>query len=327
MAGVWLPLVLGFVGVAALLGGALARARRLLPVDRPNERSLHTVPVPRIGGMAIMAVLLPVALATIPGAVAWVAPAAVLALVSGVDDVRGLPVRVRFGVQGAVAAWAMSAAMTGQPLWAVAIAWFLTVWMTNLYNFMDGSDGLAGGMAVFGFGTYAVAAGLAGDPAMAASCGTLAAGAAAFLLFNFNPARVFMGDAGSIPFGFLAAVFGVAGWQAGHWDPVFPALVFAPFVLDATVTLLRRLARGERIWQAHRTHYYQRVIQLGAGHRRTALVEYALMAGVSAAALLGNLYGRTLPMALACAGVFALIGWNIDRRWARRTVPDAGRGG
>ena len=322
-----LPAILAFVGVAAVLGWALARGRRLLPVDRPNERSLHTVPVPRIGGMAIMAVLLPVALLTIPEAIRWVAPAAVLAIVSGIDDFRGLPVRVRFGVQGVVAAWAVAAAMAGQPLWALAIAWFLTVWMTNLYNFMDGSDGLAGGMAVFGFGSFAIAAGLAGDTGMATACGALAAAAAAFLLFNFNPARVFMGDAGSIPLGFLAALFGIAGWRAGHWGPLFPVLVFSPFVLDATVTLLKRLLRGERIWQAHRTHYYQRLIQLGAGHRRTALLEYLLMAGAAVAALAGNLHGLMLPAAMVCGIVFVAIGWVVDRRWARRPVTDAARAG
>jgi len=318
-----LPAMLCFIGVAVVLGFALARLRRLLPVDRPNERSLHSAPVPRIGGMVIMAVVVPVALGMIPDAFAWVAPMAMLAIVSGVDDVRGLPVSVRFGVQAVVAAWAVSAAMAGQPLWAVTIAWFLTVWMTNLYNFMDGSDGLAGGMAVFGFGTYAVAASLAGDPAMAAACGALAAAAGAFLLFNFNPARVFMGDAGSVPLGFLAALFGIVGWRAGHWSPLFPALVFSPFVVDATVTLLMRLQRGERLWHAHRTHYYQRLIQLGLGHRRTALFEYMLMAGASVAALAGNHHGRTLEAAAVCLLVFVAIGWTIDRRWASRPVSDA----
>jgi len=259
----------------------------------------------------------------VPNAFVWVAPTAVLAIVSGVDDVRGLPVSVRFGVQAVLAAWAVSAAMAGQPLWEVAIAWFLTVWMTNLYNFMDGSDGLAGGMAVFGFGTYAVAAGLSGDPAMAAACCALAAASGAFLLFNFSPARVFMGDAGSVPLGFLAALFGIAGWRAGHWGPLFPALVFSPFVLDATVTLLVRLQRGERFWHAHRTHYYQRLIQLGVGHRRTALFEYTLMAGASVAALAGNLHGRTLEAAAVCLLVFGAIGWAIDRRWSSRSVSDA----
>jgi UDP-N-acetylmuramyl pentapeptide phosphotransferase/UDP-N-acetylglucosamine-1-phosphate transferase len=315
------PALVAFVGVACVLAIALGRARRLLPVDRPNERSLHVAPVPRMGGMAMMAVVVPVALAWVPGALWWVAPTALLAVVSGVDDVRGLPVRVRLAVQAAAAAWAVWAvwAIAPGPAWVGVIAWLATVWMTNLYNFMDGSDGLAGGMAVAGFGTYALAAWLAGDPALATACLVVAAAAAAFLMFNFNPARVFMGDAGSVPLGFLAAAFGLAGWRAGHWSALFPVLAFAPFVADATVTLARRGLRGERVWEAHRTHYYQRLIQLGTGHRRTALLEYALMAIAGTAAIWGARSGRTVEAAVLVAIPLVAVGIAIDRRWARRS--------
>jgi UDP-N-acetylmuramyl pentapeptide phosphotransferase/UDP-N-acetylglucosamine-1-phosphate transferase len=318
-----LPALLAFAGTATVLALALSRGKRVLPVDRPNERSLHSTPIPRIGGMAMMAVLVPVALATVPGAAAWVLPMAVLAVVSGIDDFRGLPVAVRFGAQGLVAAYAVGLALTGLPWWVFTLAWLATVWTTNLYNFMDGSDGLAGGMAVFGFGSFAIAGWQAGDPMLAASCVAVAASAAGFLLFNFNPARVFMGDAGSVPLGFLAALFGAIGWRAGYWDLVFPVLVFAPFVVDATVTLMHRLMRGERVWQAHRSHYYQRLIQLGAGHRRTALLEYTLMASMAAAALAGRATGHTTAAAAASAAVLVALGAAIDVRWARRQAKAA----
>ena len=86
-----------------------------------------------------------------------------------------------------------------------------------------------------------------------------------------------MGDAGSIPLGFLAATIGLTGWQHGNWPWWFFPLVFSPFIMDATITLLKRLIKKEKVWQAHRAHYYQRLVQSGFGHRFTALGEYVLM--------------------------------------------------
>ena len=125
-------------------------------------------------------------------------------------------------------------ATTGlHPAWQAVLA-LATMWVTNLYNFMDGSDGLAGGMALFGFGAYALSAWLAGDAVFVVVAASIAAASAAFLVFNFPPAKVFMGDAGSIPLGFLAAALGILGWRAGHWPLWFPVLVFSPFIIDAS---------------------------------------------------------------------------------------------
>src|SRR5262249_56892173 len=124
-------------------------------------------------------------------------------------------------------------------------------------NLRDGSDGLAGGMALIGFGAYAVAANDAGHGALAGVSIAVAAASAAFLFFNFAPARIFMGDVGSVPLGFLAGTLGILGWREGAWPLWFPMLVFAPFACDATLTLIRRLLRRERVWEAHREHYYQ----------------------------------------------------------------------
>ena len=95
-----------------------------------------------------------------------------------------------------------------------------------------------------------------------------------------------MGDAGSTLFGFLAACLGLLGWQLGIWTLWFPGLVFSPFIVDATVTLIRRLLRGEKIWRPHREHYYQRLVLSGWGHRRTVLAEYGVMALCGGFALL-----------------------------------------
>jgi UDP-N-acetylmuramyl pentapeptide phosphotransferase/UDP-N-acetylglucosamine-1-phosphate transferase len=151
------------------------------------------------------------------------------------------------------------------------------VWATNLYNFMDGADGLAGGMGVMGFGAYMFAAALGDAPAMAQACAILSGACLGFLFFNFPPARIFMGDAGSIPLGFLSAALGLHGVLSRTWSWWFPLLVFSPFWVDASITLLKRVVRGEKIWLAHRQHYYQRLILSGWTHRQTAWAYYALM--------------------------------------------------
>jgi UDP-N-acetylmuramyl pentapeptide phosphotransferase/UDP-N-acetylglucosamine-1-phosphate transferase len=203
-------------------------------------------------------------------------------------------------------------------MWQAALA-IATAWMINLYNFMDGSDGLAGGMAVFGFGAYALGAWLVGDAVLTVVAASIAAAAVAFLAFNFHPAKVFMGDAGSIPLGFLAAALGLVGWHAGHWPLWFPVLVFSPFTVDASITLARRLLRGEAFWRAHRSHYYQRLVQLGWGHRNTALAEYALMAVCGATALWALGQQPTVQwVALAAISLgYGALAVAVDIAWRR----------
>ena len=310
--------LISFAVTFALLRLLLARFARLA-LDEPNERSLHERPVPRTGGVALT---VGAATCLAFGATPLWLPLLLAALLAGLsfaDDLRGLPTGVRLCahlVAAALAAWYLVSPMHPLALAALAVG---VAWITNLYNFMDGSDGLAGGMALIGFGTYALAAATAGDTPLAAASLALAAAAAAFLLVNFPPARMFLGDVGSVPLGFLAAALGLAGWRDDLWPLWFPLLVFAPFIGDATLTLLRRLARGERVWRAHREHYYQRLVRLGAGHRGTALTAYALMLVCAGAAL----YGRNEPPAVqagavAAAGLVLVVAaaW-IDVRWAR----------
>ncbi|MFZ5510934.1 MAG: MraY family glycosyltransferase [Pseudomonadota bacterium] len=295
-------------------------------LDRPNERSLHAAPVPRTGGVAIMAGVAAAASVAVSVGTPFRDDVAValflafaLAILSFVDDMRGLDIRLRLFAHMAAAAALLSQSAQGMAIPAL-LAFPLLVWMTNLYNFMDGADGLAGGMALFGFGAYAAAAGVAGDAALAAVSASCAVAAAAFLLFNFHPARIFMGDAGSIPLGFLAGALGWLGWQHGLWDAWFPVVVFSPFIADATITLLYRLVRGERVWQAHREHLYQRLVRLGWGHRGTALAEYALMGVCAAAALLFReaqaQYITAMLVALTLA--YALLVTLVVRAWRAR---------
>jgi len=290
---------------------------RDLPLDRPNERSLHSIPVPRIGGLALVPSIA-CGWLLVPNAVPWTiwVPASMVFAISCVDDVADLSAAVRLAVHliaATVTAFGLMYAMNG--LVATLIAILAIAWMTNLFNFMDGADGLAGGMALFGFGTYAVAAWIAGDIGLALACCAISAAAGTFLWFNFHPARVFLGDAGSIPLGFLAASLGVQGWIDGLWPMWFPLVVFSAFIVDATVTLLRRAARGERIWQAHREHCYQRLVRHGWGHRRTALVEYALMIACGVLALTAY---RTAPLTQTILVAGCVLSYLVLLIWVDR---------
>lgn len=310
--------------VAALAcAGVLAMMLRFsssrLPLDRPNARSLHDRPIPRVGGIAVLA---GVALSAAADPAAWPTPlmvALVLAAVSLADDFYQLPVALRLVVHLAAASLTAWYLLSPMNLFALALIAIAIAWITNLYNFMDGSDGLAAGMTIIGFGAYAAAAWFSGDAALASACAALAGGALGFLAFNFHPARVFLGDVGSIPLGYLAAALGLVGWRGDLWPLWFPLLVFAPFIGDATVTLLRRALRGEKVWQAHREHYYQRLVRMGVGHRGTALIAYALMLGCASLALAAKDQAPTMQLLLVGASILVLVSVaaGIDRHWSR----------
>jgi len=297
----------------------MLKAQDRLPLDVPNHRSLHVLPVPRSGGIAMLAGIF-VGFAVMQTPLVIVLPVTVLVAFSHFDDLLGLPIPLRIGAQLAAAAGFVYASLPGLTP-ALLIPTVLGImWVTNLYNFMDGSDGLAGGMTVIGFSFLGIGSWMSGDEALLIDCAVVAAGGAAFLLFNFPPARLFMGDAGSVPIGFLASVLSLSGWRDGNWPLWFPAAVFSPFIVDATVTLLKRAGAGERVWEAHNKHYYQRLVRMGWGHRKTALAEYALMLASGGAALWAL---REPPYLQLCAlvglvALHAILALWVDYAWRRR---------
>lgn len=297
--------------------------------DVPNERSLHTSPLPRMGGIGLVAGAVSGWVLTIDVLTWWLLlPLTILFLVSLLDDIRGLSVRVRLLVQLlATAILVVGSGMLAQQGGGVALLLLLfTVWVVNLYNFMDGSDGLAGGMALFGFAMYGFAALMQGAEAAFASLNfSISAAALGFLVYNFAPAKIFMGDAGSISLGFLAAAMGIWGWQMSYWPAWFPLLVFSPFIVDATVTLIKRVMRGARVTEAHCEHYYQRAVQLGWGHRKLALIEYVLMLSVGISSLCALWKEELLLLVLVgWAIIYIVMMMWLDKRWtihvSRQTV-------
>lgn len=291
-------------GISCVVTHLLTRPDGPLQIlDHPNERSLHSAPIPRTGGLAMWAgVLIGTAVALLAldagPELAWIAVAVVVVgIVSFIDDKFRVPVALRLTAHLIAGGLLLIGGFGLQSLWlpgveldlpkgiALTVSVLFVVWMTNLYNFMDGMDGLAGGMAVIGFVTFSALGWLAGEPVFAMFSGIVAAAVAGFLVFNFPPARIFMGDTGSATLGFLAASLVLWAARDGIFPPWVGLLIFSPFVVDATVTLLRRLVRRDRIWVAHRTHYYQRLVRFGWGHKKTVLAEYLLMAACSGSAL------------------------------------------
>jgi UDP-N-acetylmuramyl pentapeptide phosphotransferase/UDP-N-acetylglucosamine-1-phosphate transferase len=291
--------------------------------DIPNERSLHETPIPRIGGVGLIAGILTGWAWMFYSLVWWlVLPLIILFVVSLLDDIQGLPVGKRLATHLIAAAILIggSGIISQQGIVIAVLLILFTVWMTNLYNFMDGSDGLAGGMALSGFTTYGIAALMNNNDVFAMLNFTIGAAALAFLFNNFHPAKVFMGDSGSIPLGFLAAGVGLWGWLQGCWPAWFPVLVFSPFVVDASVTLVKRALRGAKVSEAHREHYYQRLIQLGWGHRNVSLIEYGLMVAVGSSAIFALHDMFPWKILLAWGAIFGLLMVVIDIAWKKNRL-------
>lgn len=298
--------VIAHLLIAKLISSAVPKV-----LDYPNVRSLHDVPVPRTGGIGIViGILAAWSLLDISLPLELWISVSLLTVVSFVDDLRSLPIFLRLVIHSAVAmVFSFSLfypSYGGLMTFGIGLA---VLWMINLYNFMDGSDGLAGGMALIGFGYYGLAAFLAGNYGFAIINLCIVGAAAAFLLFNFHPARIFMGDAGSVTLGYLAAALGILGWIEALWPPWFPLLIFSPFIADATTTLVKRLLRGDRVWQAHCEHYYQRLVRCGLGHRNTALLSYLLMLIAGGSALWSTRQDSLIQglLAVIWAGIYFIM--------------------
>jgi len=312
--------------------GLLARVlERRAIVDRPNHRSSHDRPTPRGGGLAIVAVIAAawaLGLATAPDQAAWHLPTLVafvaLAAVSWIDDLRTLPALPRIAAQAAAVVAAMWSWPEQQmvfqgllPAWADhALAGLAWLWFVNLFNFMDGIDGLAGSeAAAIGLGLAGLAL-TAGPGDGVAPLAALTAGAAAgFLWHNRPPARIFMGDVGSVPLGFVLGWLLLDAAAQGLWA----AALILPgyFLADATITLVRRAARGERVWRAHREHFYQIAVRRGLSHGQ-ALVSILLANGTLLALGFVSVWAPWPALAGAVAVIGLLLAHLAGRLGAAR---------
>jgi len=278
--------LLGVVAIATGLVSCLAtgalipilRRRELL--DHPSARSSHSVPTPRGGGVAVIGsvllawIVLAQAGLVRPAVIGISLGAGLLAIICWIDDLRGLSPMLRLLAQGATVAIGVSALPETQnalqgwlgPVFYVGGLGLLWVWWINLFNFMDGIDGLAGSeAAAIGAGLLLFGSvGAGADPALRAFVAAVTGAAIGFLVWNWSPARVFLGDVGSVALGYVLG-FLLLGWAVrGYWKIALILPLY--FLADATITLARRLLRGERIWQAHREHFYQQAVRRGLSH-------------------------------------------------------------
>lgn len=312
-----------------LRGYALERSL----LDVPNHRSSHTVATPRGGGLAIAAASLggiaalgALGVVPLPAVLALLGGGAMIAAIGWLDDRSHVAARWRFLVHLAAASWALYWAgglpalslgtwrvelgMAGPVLGALGI-----VWLTNLYNFMDGIDGIAGGEAL----TVGAAAGIllwtGGVPGLGAASLVMAVASAGFLVWNWSPARIFMGDVGSGYLGFVFAVLALFSERQGRLPLLLWAVLLGVFLFDATVTLVRRVMRGERFFDAHRKHAYQRAVQAGWPHSRTSGAVLAVNLLLALTAWAGWRQPRLVPAAFVASMVLLAAAYLwVERR-------------
>jgi len=305
------------------------RIRELLTrrglIDHPNERSSHTIPTPRGGGMAITALTIA---ALVTGSlvsrlfqprqvIGFVLAGLLIGTVSLIDDVHSLSARVRLIAQGLAAVMVMAACgYLSQVRFAndtidlgfagAALTLLWIVGLTNAYNFMDGIDGIAGAQALvagLGWTTLGV---LLGEPAPVLMGIFIAGSSAGFLVHNWPPARIFMGDVGSA---FLGLAFASLPFltRRGPADLFIPAVLLVwPFVFDTSLTFIRRLRRKENPFIAHRSHLYQRLNIAGFSHARVSTI-YGLLAVLGAAAAIAFPFASG-PLQLGLASSVVITG-------------------
>lgn len=313
----------------------LGLLNRLNIVDKANARSSHEGEIPRGGGLAVLLAFFVGAGGLFfrhpqPVLGTLIALVALQAGMSFFDDRRPLSWRVRLGVHFVTAAlMAVTLTITGWELGGKAFAFgaIAIVWMAgyaNAFNFMDGINGLAGAQALvtgLGMAAIGIAGGVAWSHDAVVLAVVLAGASGGFLPHNFPRARMFMGDVGSVPIGFLLAA--LAAWlvRDGGTHLALPLFcLHLNFVMDTTVTVFRRWRRGEVLHEGHREHFYQRAIRGGASHAQVTYSEMALQAIVLALALGATKTKQpwaTGAAALVVSGVWAVFFRGCERRFRR----------
>ncbi|HEV8592771.1 MAG TPA: glycosyltransferase family 4 protein, partial [Pyrinomonadaceae bacterium] len=267
-------------------------------LDVPNERSSHDTPTPRGGGLIIAAVCLAsyVVLCLADGlrfSWGYFAGALLVSGISWLDDLRSISFTWRLAVHVVAAILLilnlgpLSGTTDSSPLWAyvgyvTTVLW--VVWLINAYNFMDGIDGIAGLQAVVAGAAWATLSALSNSSPVSIYAGVVACASLGFLVHNWQPAKIFMGDVGSAFLGFTLASLPLLSAKEGQHSSAAISIAGITFVFyfvfDTVVTFTRRLLRGERVWQAHRTHLYQRMVISGMRHASVTLI-YGIFAAIT----------------------------------------------
>ncbi|MBB1126193.1 MraY family glycosyltransferase [Thiospirillum jenense] len=325
-------------GVTCLISAGITRWLITRPalfasiLDHPNARSLHQQPIPRTGGIAIfiailfgggamIAIVPPLTNAQMTRSLVLCLAVLLVGGVSFLDDWRQVARRYRLLIHCTAALLVYSANLAWDYSWlpgstglmpsfiALPLTLLFIIWMINLYNFMDGMDGFASSQAIIGFSALAILGIHAGDWVFTGFSLVIIAAALGFLTGNFPPARIFLGDLGASLFGLLAAVLILWGANDGLFSLWIGALAFSPFIVDATWTLLRRAMHREPIWNAHRSHHYQRLVLSGWSHRKTLLASYPIIIAAAATAVAAVSLApiEQWQLLFGWAGIYSLI--------------------
>ena len=302
----------------ALTVWAVGVVIKRLTLDHPNDRSSHTVPTPRGGGLGVMPVIL-LAWVLFTDYRPWTLLIGSLALMLGswIDDRRGLPALTRLLLQSVVVA-VFTVTLPIEILPLLIVVWFALLWFVNLYNFMDGIDGITGVETVslcVGITVICLISGTA--PNLVIPALIIAAAGLGFLVWNWHPAKVFLGDSGSVPLGLLTGGLLIELAFAGQWQAAL--ILPAYYLADATITLCSRLLNGEKIWQAHRKHFYQRATRGGAGPVRVSVIVLTGNLGLTLCACLTAWGHNFLGLSLAAANIFCVL--TVLQRWGKDAPP------
>jgi Fuc2NAc and GlcNAc transferase len=303
-------------------------------LDIPNDRSSHTVPTPRGGGLAIVIVLL------LSGVVSLFLPQAPIdvlvclllatlafSLLGWQDDKHDLPASVRFLIQLLIAVfasgWLLWAAVPGYSTSFALLALLLLstlwiAWMANLYNFMDGIDGISAVESLILGATTSYWFAISGVASMAIICIAVAGASVGFMRWNWSPAKIFMGDVGSLALGAFFAIIAIIGTTRLDIPLLAFLILYAVYLADSGVTLLHRIIKKEKWWQAHRSHFYQRAVQSGFSHAQVSLSVMALniIFAVLASLLIMGIINATAAMVVTMAILMPLM-FLINSRFNR----------
>ncbi|MFN7814520.1 MAG: glycosyltransferase family 4 protein [Planctomycetia bacterium] len=337
--------LLAFAATATMADLIVITSTRWRLVDLPNRRSAHALPTARGGGLAIVVTVLLGLIATairfpwltVQIVFGLLLPSLVIAVVGFIDDIRPLRPLLRLGIQIGVGCLITAALgpITGitlpasEPLqlgifaWPVTVVW--VVGMINALNFMDGSDGMAALAAAVVATIVAVIAWFTGAPAATLVAGFVAAGAAGFLVFNWTPARIFMGDVGSGFLGTLLSALPLFLPNEQREAVFLPAiLVLWPYIYDPLLSVLRRLWNGKNPLQPHREFLFHRLIRSGVDHGRAAILyaALALCGGGAAFCMLDPDFPVPVRryMPLIIIALAAALTWGTERLAARMKI-------
>jgi len=320
--------VIGYMLTAWIRGFALKKGI----LDIPNPRSSHVVATPRGGGLAFVIVFLVAVLIFVflfpSSRDLWIAlfgGGALVSIVGWLDDRRGLSSWLRLFFYGLAIVWAVywigglprietGIGVVRLGLLGYGVAWFVTFVFVNLYNFMDGIDGLAAGEGLVVSAVAGSILAIAGDWELAVACWVLAAALAGFLRWNWPPAKIFMGDVGSNFLGFVFCILAIASENRGSMPVLIWVILLSVFWVDGVATLTKRLVHDKPPYEAHREHAYQRAVQTGYSHRQvttTIMLINTLLAGLGFMAW--HWPTLLLPVMLAVFGSLFVVWWRFSR--------------